>query len=391
MKLLFVGLLSLVLSEDPLRAILKSHKATLNLYSQSKTKNGLKYTSKENQRRFRLFLRSARHIADYNEDEEDTGHYGVNFFSFKTEEEKKMFFGLNTTELYRDQEDTIKDDEQRLTTRSEVSLPYILLWPDTKHVTEVRQQGECGSCWAFSAVAAIETRYKKASDVLRSFSEQELLDCTYEKPYNWIDGCNGGLMPTAFKWSITNGGRLAANKDRGYEERDGPCRASSTPNAMKAYKLTAYGKVPKTEEAHLQALQDGAVSSGLEATEKFTQYDGSIMKDNTCVRRANHAITIVGYAPYYILIKNSWGEDWGEKGFARLARNHHNCKIYLDSSYPILTKTGNKDSGSDKATSYRSHRNETPPLCEKNCRKDCPIGNVACRDGTCKPQHMCQN
>ena len=390
MKLLFVGLLSLVLAEDPLRAILKSHKATLNLYSQSKTKNGLTYTSKENQRRFRLFLRSARHIADYNEDEEDTGHYGVNFFSFKTEEETKMFFGLNTTELYHDQEDNIEENEQRLSTRSVVTLPYKLLWPDTGDVTKVKQQGDCGSCWAFSAVGAIETRYKKASGVLRSFSEQELLDCAYES-YQPKNGCGGGFMKYAYKWSISNGGRLAANKDREYEERDGPCRASSTPNAMKAFKLTAYRYVPKTEEAHLQALQDGAVSAGLVATDKFTKYDGSIMKDNTCFRNANHAITIVGYAPYYILIKNSWGKSWGEKGFARLARYHSNCELYMGSSYPILTKTGNKDSGSDKATSYRSHRDKTPPLCKNNCRKDCPIGNVACRDGTCKPEHMCQN
>ena len=391
MKLLFVGLLSLVLAEDPLRAILKSHKATLNLYSRTKVKHGLKYTSKDNKMRYRLFRRSASHTADYNEDEEDTGHYGVNFFSFKTEEEKKMFFGLNTTRLYRDQEDTIKDDEQRLTTRSEVSLPYILLWPDTKHVTEVRHQGECGACWAFSAVAAIETRYKKASGVLRRFSEQELLDCTYEYE-EARDACiGGGRMKDSFYWAARyNSGQLAANSNNEYVGRDGLCRAGKT-NALKAYKLTNYKYVSQTEQAHLIALQDGAVSASLVATDKLQQYEKKIMKDNTCTIKANHGIAIVGYAPYYILIKNSWGEDWGEKGFARLARNHHNCELYMTSSYPTLAKTGNKDSGSDKATEYRSHRNKTPPLCENNCRKDCPIGNVACRDGTCKPQHMCQN
>ena len=431
MLLFFVTLVALTSAEDPLRSVLRSPKASIKLYTEFKQKNHLEFDGMENRIRYLLFRDSASHIADYNEDKEDTGHYGVNFFSAMSEEEKKRYHGLNITKL--DNEDEMFEDLEegpRLKVSGGVSLPYQVLWTNSDSVTKVKNQKSCGSCWTFATVGSIETRYKVESGILRRFSEQEFLDCAYDS-YNNYNGCDGGTLVRPIIWSSRNGGRLAAGKDREYEKKDRACRASSTPDAMISAKIKGIRHVGRTEEDHLQALQDGAIAAVIYASDRFNQYDGNIMKDTTCkdTDEVNHGVTIVGYSTHYILIKNSWSDDWGEKGFARLARNHHNCKLYTASIIPKFRSTGVSDSGSDPATDYRPSDNykptcsdQNPTFCERIsklgcctqcriftidamrrmlvdvfCRKtcgicgnaDCPGGTTECNDGVCRHEHMC--
>ena len=376
MKYLVLCLFAVALSEDPLRAVLRSPKASLNLYSNFKERNHLRFSLPEERMRYRLFLKSAQNVADFNEDKVDTAHYVLNFFSVMTKEEKMMHMGLNVSEVL---EYPIQDPSITIQKRADTAdIPTKLLWTNTGHVTKVKDQKSCGSCWAFAAVGALETRYAVASGVLRSFSEQELLDCSYEKTRN---GCKGGWPFEAYYWSIANGGRLAANEDRPYENIDRECRADKTKNAMKAAKIVAVNTVPASEEAHIAALQHGALASAVEATDKFQSYDGSVMRDTTCYRNINHAVTMVGYTHTFIVIKNSWGTDWGEKGFARLARYHHSCQPYYASFLPRLKITGQRDSGSNEATTYRPK--EDP---YKNYQTDafCNIMKNCCTIKTCK-------
>ena len=424
MLLLLVCLVP-VLTEDPLRGVLKSRSATYNLYNEFKKDNNLIYSPREDKERFKLFKYSISNVATYNEDLEDTGHYGVNFFSVLSPAEKMKYHGLNITEINLAQEadEDYADTDSKLLLKSS-SRRSKILWTNTGHVTDAKNQKDCGCCWAFGAVAALETRYKIKSGVLRSFSAQEFVDCTYEYDKS-RNGCKAGSAVAAFIWSERNGGRLAAEKDLPFKERDNTCKSSSTPNAMKAYKISGHRTVGKNEASHIWALQFGAVASVIEATDKFHQYDGSIMKDTTCKGEVNHLVTMVGYTELFILLKNSWGSEWGDRGFVRLTRNYDNCGLYTGTSYPTLKPTGESDSNSDPATNYRPPVDyskpcwdEVPEVCEKieccsciksfwmllyvvnNCQKscdfcernyegECPPGTVKCNDGVCRHEHMC--
>lgn len=430
MVILSVCLFALALAEDPLRAVLKSPKASLKLYRQFKESHHHRYSEKEDRLRFRLFLDSARHVAEYNEDKEDTGHYGINFFSDMTKEEKKRYLGLNVTGILPEQHAANQDHSTHLLQSTEPKKSKVL-WTNKHYVTKVKDQKSCGACWAFGAVAALETRYKIQSGILRSFSEQEYLDCTYENQ-SGRDGCKGGNPIMAYYWSVKNGGRLAANKDNTYKERDNKCRASTTRDGMIAAKLVDYRRVGHTEEAHLEELQNGAIACSVEVTDKFFAYDGSIMKDTSCEDTANHLVAMVGYTDLFILIKNSWGREWGDRGFIRLARNHDNCFLYGDSYVPVLRATGQSDSNPDPAVFYRPPMgtekacfDNNPAFCRQyrpkkgskcywfgmmahymmiNCQRTCglchknhdnnnggkcPGGTVRCNDGKCRHQHMC--
>lgn len=425
MKILLVCLVALVAAEDPLRAILRSPKATLNLYSNYKAKNHLKFSSGEDAMRFRIFRSNAEHVASYNEDDDDKAVYVLNKFSSMTPEEKRRYLGMNVTTLTPGPEDT--------NLRSGMGNPSKLLWTDRKKVTPVKDQEDCGSCWTFGAVGGIETTYAVKSGVLRNFAEQEYLDCVFE---GQDDGCDGGWVDRCYKWSASNGGRLAATVDYPYTKRDGKCYYNQKKNAMKAYKITGAISVAASERAHIDVLQSASIGVAFEVTDRFFQYGREILKDTTCNGWANHAVSMVGYAPSYVLVKNSWGKSWGDKGFVRFARGYHNCELFKYSSYPRLVSTGGSDSGDDPASDYTPPDGDDPnpgpdpgpnpdPNCKdvnsdcskwlsycksdgwvdymkKYCAKtcnycdggdddggDCPSGTIRCPDGVCRHEHMC--
>jgi len=370
--------------------------------------------------RFRLFRANAEHVASYNEDPEDKAVYVLNKFSTMTPEEKKRYLGLNVTSMMPAPEDTVL--------RTMVGKPSKLLWTDKGKVTPVKDQGSCGSCWSFGAVGGLETTYAVKSGVLRNFAEQEYLDCVFE---GQRDGCNGGWVDSCYQWSAKNGGRLAASRDYHYAGRDGRCYYNRKPNAMKAYKITGAVTV-NGEAAHIDALQSGSLGVSFEVTDKLWQYGKEIYKDTTCHGHANHAVSMVGYAEKYVLVKNSWGTDWGDSGFIRFTRGYHNCELFSYSYYPRLQSTGGSDSGSDAASKYTPPDDDNPspnpdpnpdPNCKdvnsdcakwksycssngwvdymkKYCKKtcnycnggddgDCPSGTIRCPDGVCRHQHMC--
>jgi len=373
--------------------------------------------------RLRLFKSNAQHVADYNEDNDDKATYVLNKFSAMTPGEKKRYLGLNVTSMTPGPEDD--------GLRSGFGNPEKLLWTDKGKVTPVKDQGSCGSCWTFGAVGGLETTYAVKSGVLRNFAEQEYLDCVFE---GRDDGCDGGWVDSCYKWSAKYGGRLAATKDYRYKGVDGRCYYKQKPNAMKAYKITGAVSVRQSESAHIDVLQTASIGVAFEVTDRFFQYGNEIMKDTTCRGHANHAVSMVGYARNYVLVKNSWGTNWGDKGFVRFARGYHNCQLFKWSSYPRLTSTGGSDSGSDSATNYTPPDGDDPnpgpdpgpnpdPNCKdvnsdcskwksycksngwvdymkKYCAKtcnycdggdggDCPSGTVRCPDGVCRHEHMC--
>ena len=187
----------------------------------------------------------------------------------------------------------------------------------------VKNQGTCGSCWAFAATATLEGRYaiKKGSKV--TLAEQQMVDCATA-----CNGCNGGWASRALQYVQSAGGQMSASSYP-YRNVKGACKFSS--GSVKA-KVSAVSGVSDAKSA----LSSGPVAIYLEATNAFQAYGGGIF--NGVCGQYNHAVTAVGWgtsgSTEYWIVRNSWGSGWGESGHIRIAINGK-CKITWD-SYPVV-------------------------------------------------------
>uniref|UniRef100_A0A0D9W2N8 Peptidase C1A papain C-terminal domain-containing protein n=1 Tax=Leersia perrieri TaxID=77586 RepID=A0A0D9W2N8_9ORYZ len=224
-------------------------------------------------------------------------------------------------------------------------LPVSLDWRSKGAVIPVKDQGNCGSCWAFSAVAAMEGAVKLTSGKLVSLSEQELVSCDVDGE---DQGCSGGLMDDAFKFIINNGG-LATESDYPYTANDDTCNITASYadfTAAEAATITGYEDVPANDEtALLKAVANQPVSVAVAGGDRHFQfYKGGIISGAAgCGTELDHAITAVGYGvasdgTKYWLMKNSWGTSWGEDGYVRLERDVKDkqgvCGLAKMPSYP---------------------------------------------------------
>ncbi|XP_060735510.1 procathepsin L [Tachysurus vachellii] len=205
------------------------------------------------------------------------------------------------------------------------------------YVTEVKDQGYCGSCWAFSSTGAIEGQMFKKTGQLVSLSEQNLLDCTWT--YGSY-GCNGGWMSSAFDYVINNG--LQASETYPYTSVDTqPCFYDSNKVVARIseYKYIPYGN----EQALADALATvGPIAIAVDSDHtSFMFYSSGIYDEPMCnPNNLSHAMLLVGYGSEggidYWIIKNSWGTSWGEGGYMRMIRNGSNtCGIASYALYPI--------------------------------------------------------
>ncbi|RDX68343.1 hypothetical protein CR513_52675, partial [Mucuna pruriens] len=218
-------------------------------------------------------------------------------------------------------------------------LPRSKDWRKEGAVTDIKDQGNCGSCWAFSAVAAVEGINKIKSGKLVSLSEQELIDCDVK---NGNQGCDGGLMETAFMFIKENGG-LTTTEDYPYEGVDGTC--NKTKAGHHAVNISGYEKVPANDETMLKAaVANQPVSVAIDAGGYAFQLYSHGVFSGWCGKQLNHGVTVVGYGRKiiggkYWIVKNSWGADWGESGYVRMKRGTFDhagiCGIAMQASYPI--------------------------------------------------------
>ncbi|GMY37692.1 senescence-specific cysteine protease SAG39-like [Fagus crenata] len=216
------------------------------------------------------------------------------------------------------------------------AVPTSIDWRKKGAVTPIKDQGQCGCCWAISAVAATEGITKIANQKLISLSEQELVDCDTSGE---DQGSEGGLMDDAFKFIMQNKG-LTTEAKYPYQGVDGTCNKEIYPVA----KITGYEDVPaNNEKALLNAVAFQPVSVAIDASGSSFQFYSSGIFTGDCGTELDHGVTAVGYGiaadgTKYWLVKNSWGTGWGEEGYIRMERDidakEGLCGIAMESSYP---------------------------------------------------------
>ncbi|XP_038142979.1 procathepsin L-like [Cyprinodon tularosa] len=218
------------------------------------------------------------------------------------------------------------------------SLPKSVDWRKHGLVGPVRNQGLCGSCWAFSSLGALEGQMKKRTGDLVMLSPQNLVDCGTQEGNL---GCRGGYITKAFSYIIHNKG-VDSERSYPYEHQNGKCRYTLQGRA--AY-CSNFHILPRGDELALQAAvaSVGPVAVAVNAMlPSFHSYRGGLYNVPDCnPKLINHAVLVVGYGTDggqdYWLVKNSWGTEWGEGGFIRIARNKKNlCGIATLAVYPTL-------------------------------------------------------
>ena len=266
------------------------------------------------------FANNADLIETHNNREDNTYELGHNRFSHMSFDEFKDYIHLG---LDIPKEET-KSGNVLYLTQNLTALPASVDWTMQGAVTGVKDQGNCGSCWSFSATGALEGAYKIKYGTLVSFSEQNLVSC------DTIDSaCNGGLMDNAFTWTKSNGGLCTESGypyTSGTTGQKGTCTTTCTKNTAVAPK--SFTDVAKNSDSALMtALVQQPVSIAIQADQPAFQLYKSGVLTGTCGSNLDHGVLAVGYGTWtdgtdYYKVKNSWGTGWGMGGYILIQRGN---------------------------------------------------------------------
>ncbi|XP_022740208.1 senescence-specific cysteine protease SAG39-like [Durio zibethinus] len=285
----------------------------------------------ERERRFNIFKQNVARIESFNSANNKPYKLGVNQFADLTNEEFIASRNRFKGHMCSNKATTFKYENF-------TALPSTVDWRNKGAVTPIKDQGQCGSCWAFSAVAAMEGVTKLATGKLISLSEQELVDCDTKGE---DQGCQGGLMDNAFQFVQKNKG-LTTESNYPYKGVDGTCNINKEANH--AANINGHEDVPANNEEALQkAVANQPVSVAIDAGGFEFQFYSSGVFTGDCGTDLDHGVAAVGYGvdadgTKYWLVKNSWGTSWGEEGYIRMQRDvgakEGLCGIAMQASYP---------------------------------------------------------
>jgi len=254
---------------------------------------------------------------------------GINSFTDLTSEEFRQRNGLRMPAVP-------KVGGEAFEQVSAESLPKTVDWRKKGYVTPIKNQAQCGSCWAFAAVASLEGQHFKKHNKLVSLSEQNLVDCSGPEG-NF--GCEGGLPDQGYQYIIDNKG-IDTEKSYPYTAQDGNCAFNKKTIGAT---ISAFTDIATGDEKALQkaVATIGPISVGIDASQdSFQSYTSGIYDEENCsTTQLDHGVTVVGYGTDngkdYWLVKNSWGTSWGLKGYIKMSRNANNqCGIATLASYP---------------------------------------------------------
>jgi C1A family cysteine protease len=248
--------------------------------------------------------------------------FGVNKFADRTPEEMSKMMGLNVP-IDQKLNGAIEINEADVVRSTHSDVDWKSLW------TSVKNQGSCGSCWAFSAAATFESRYAlhKGYKIVKSlFSEQQLLECDI-----YSSACNGGWMENVFYYLITKGFCVNDEYKNGYVAKDAACLdtiCQSGPHDQN------WSRCPNgNEHVLLEQLLDGPIAIAVDATDWYLYINGTF---TACGTGVNHGVVLTGYnsTDETVSIRNSWGASWGEDGYINLKTVGNQCGYASYGSFP---------------------------------------------------------
>jgi len=223
----------------------------------------------------------------------------------------------------------------RATSRPPKGLPTSWDWRDHNAVNPVQNQGQCGSCYAFTAGDAVSGLWAIKTGLLFPVSVQEILDCSGSEGNQ---GCNGGMPDWCYQWVVANGGVTDWNEYQ-YTSQDGTCASANVTNVatIKGFADIATGD----ENALMTAVSKTVVSGAIDASSQVYQfYTSGVLDDPSCGTDIDHGQTIIGWGTDaatkkdYWLLRNMWGTNWGDQGYVRVVRGKNMCGVASDASYP---------------------------------------------------------
>jgi cathepsin L len=302
-----------------------------------KNANNKQYSGAEETARRAIWESNLKIVQEHNI-EADLGVHtfwlGMNAYADMTVDEfVKVMNGYNMT--MRGQR---TQDRHTFMSNPNVKLPDTVDWRKEGYVTPIKDQGQCGSCWAFSSTGSLEGQTFKKTGKLPSLSEQNLVDCS-TKQGNM--GCNGGLMDQAFEYIKVNNG-IDTEASYPYEAVDHACRFKA---ADVGATDTGFTDIKAGSEAALQeaVATVGPISVAIDASHSsFQLYKRGVYNEKRCsATQLDHGVLAVGYgvegSDDYWLVKNSWGTSWGTEGYIMMSRNKKNqCGIATAASYPLV-------------------------------------------------------
>lgn len=313
-------------------------------------------------KRFFIFQKNVERINHVNANQEKfTYQLGFNNFTDMTSDEfslkSKGYKGLNYR--YRNYRLENKEDYKfyhryTIPSYNKNNTNNSIDWRAMGYVTDIKDQGQCGSCWAFSAIGTMEGAWFKQSGNLVSLSEQDIVDCV-----TGCDGCGGGWPYMAIDWVLnhsssnltrhnnsyysndTNNSGVDTESSYPYEGQDDTCRFSSNNTGAV---MKALVEIPSGSVSHLMdaLFSVGPISVAIDAEYDLQMYKSGIYSSSSCSNTTlDHAVLLIGYGitpnnKTYYIVKNSWGTEWGQDGYVYFSADIPNmCGIATDACYAV--------------------------------------------------------
>ncbi|CAK9144597.1 unnamed protein product [Ilex paraguariensis] len=321
---------------------LETEERLWDLYERWRSHHTVSRSLDEKHKRFNVFKANLHYVHNFNKNDKPYKLKLNKYADMTNHEFKSVYAGskVNHHRMFRG----IPHGNGTFMYQNVNIVPPSVDWRKKGAVTPVKDQGLCGSCWAFSTVVGIEGINQIKTNKLVSLSEQELVDCDTKEN----EGCNGGLMDLAYDFAKKNGG-LTTEANYPYKAEDGNCDAQKANSP--AVSIDGHEDVPvNDEDAMLKAAANQPLSVAIDAGGSDFQFYSEGVFTGNCGTELDHGVAIIGYGTTldgtkYWIVKNSWGPDWGEKGYIRMKRGIHDkegqCGIAMEVSYPIKNSSTN--------------------------------------------------